>query len=175
MKEVIVLRHGEKDGDELTAEGVKACRELSKQIGNLHIVIASGRNRAVQTASLVSGKQVHTDVRASVPPFPDDEMEMLEDIQATHPLGIIAAIWQKPMLVENARQAGLKLLDLVKETMNALGENERALIVSHDGTMIALEKLLKKESFGTVDHSFGPLEGIRVSENLDTQPFNVHT
>ena len=171
MKEVVILRHGEKDGDKLTEEGVQACKLLASRIGKFNVAVASDRYRAIQTAELVSGIPVHTDVRASVPQFPEAELDKLAEIQATHPLGIIGAIWQNESLINDAREAGVKLLDLVKEVLTSLPRNGRALIVSHDGTLIGLEKLLKDESFDYVDHSFGPIEGIRVDERLGVDTF----
>lgn len=171
MKEIIVLRHGDKDGDKLTEEGIRACETLASRIGKFNVVIASNRNRTIQTAELVSGNSAHADPRASVPLFPDNELEKLADIQATHPLGIIGAIWQKEPLINDAREAGQKLLDLVQDVMASLPENGRALIVSHDGTMIGLEKLLKNESFDHVDHSFGPIEGLRIDEHFRVSAF----
>ncbi len=171
MKEIIVLRHGEKQNDELTPTGVEACKALAQRIGGFTVVIASERNRAIQTAELVSGMTARIDPRANVPTFPDSELDKLVEIQKTHPLGIIGAIWQQPSLVEDAKEAGRKLSELVVETMTSLANNERALIVSHDGTMVGLEKLFKKESFDTVDHSFGPLEGITINEDLSVSHF----
>jgi len=173
MKEVIVLRHGEKEGDNLTPQGITACEELVKRIGHFDLALASPRQRTIQTAELVSGLAglVKVDNRASVPGFPASELDKLEEIQRTHGLGIIGAIWEKPALVEDARVAGQKLLDLVKETVDNLAPDQRALIVSHDGTMIGLEKLLLQESFDTVDHSFGPIEGFSINEHLEVKRF----
>lgn len=173
MKEIVVLRHGEKSGDDLTLAGAAACKRLAQRIGVFDIALASPRNRAIQTAALVSRLSVTVDEQASVPGFPEVELKKLEDAQRSHPLGIIGAIWQNPVLVEDARIAGLKLLDLVQDTLVKLHQNERALIVSHDGTMIALEKLLAGESFETVDHSFGPLHGIVIDENMQCRQFTL--
>lgn len=171
MKEVLVLRHGEKQNDELTPAGIDACKALAQSIGEFTVVIASERHRAIQTAEVVSGMPARIDTRANVPNFPDSELDKLVEVQKTHPLGIIGAIWQQPSLVDDAKEAGRKLSELVIETMNKLPENGRALIVSHDGTMVGLEKLLKHESFDTVDHSFGPLEGIAIQEDLTVNHF----
>jgi broad specificity phosphatase PhoE len=171
MKEVIVLRHGEKQGDELTSAGVLACQALAERIGTIHKAIASERHRATQTAQIISGLVVHVDSRANVPDFPNSEIDNLVSEQRTNPLGIIGAIWQKPALVEDARIAGGRLKELVEDTLVGLDEGQRALIVSHDGSMIGLEKLLRNESFENVDHSFGPLQGFSIDENLRVEPF----
>ncbi len=171
MKEVVVIRHGEKEGDGLTAQGIAKCRALAGRAGSFTLAIASPQQRAVQTAGLITGLPVKSDSRASVPAFPEREVKRLGAIQQTHTLGIIGAIWEEPALIEDVRIAGTKLLDLVYEVMNELLPDQRALIVSHDGTMVGLEKLLRSESFDTVDHSFGPLEGIKVDEEFRLENF----
>lgn len=172
MKEIIVIRHGEKIGDNLTPEGVVACGVLAGKIGAVSLALASDRHRAIRTAELVSGLSVQIDSRASVPSFPDSEIDKLTRAQDIHPLGIIGAIWEHESLINDAREAGGKLLNLVEEILDRLSDGERALIVSHDGTMIGLEKLLKKESFDTVDHSFGPLQGISIDEDFNVRSFS---
>jgi hypothetical protein len=111
------------------------------------------------------------DARANVPNFPDNALEGLVETQKTHRLGIIGAIWDNDSLVNDAREAGLRMRGLIEEVMSKLQDNERALIVSHDGTMIELEKVLKNESFDTVSHSFGPLEGFRINQDFSVTSF----
>lgn len=136
------------------------------------MALAIERHRAVQTTAIVSGLQVTTDSRASVPSFPCSELVLLVKVQKTHPLGIIRVIWTNDELINDAREAGVKLLALVNETMDRLDDGVRALIVSHDGTMIGLEKLLKSESFDSVDHFFGPLQGISNDNHHSVHAFN---
>jgi broad specificity phosphatase PhoE len=173
MKEIIVIRHGEKRGDELTPEGIVACKVLASRIDKLNYVYASDAHRAYQTAELVSLLPVSIDPRANIPSFPNTVINRLIEVQKVHPLGIIGAIWEDDSLIEVARDAGLKMKDMIDDIMNQLGDGERALIVSHDGTMVALEKVLKNESFDSVDHSFGSLEGFRLNQDLDTKPFRI--
>jgi broad specificity phosphatase PhoE len=171
MKEIIVIRHGEKNGDELTPESAVACDALADRIGSLNYAFASERNRAVRTAELVSRLTVTVDARANVPDFPDSEVDKLAGIQKIHPLGIIGAIWQDPSLVQDARDAGVRMQAMIKEVMEQLNDGERALIVSHDGTMIGLEKVLKGEAFDTVDHSYAPLGGFSINQDLNLRAF----
>lgn len=171
MKEIIVIRHGEKNGDALTPEGIVACNMLADRIGSFNYAFASERNRAVQTAELVSKLPVEVDTRANVPAFPDGELEKLTETQKVHPLGIIGAIWENDSLVQDARDAGMRMQTMIKEIIERLNDGERALIVSHDGTMIGLEKIIKDESFDTVDHSYAPLEGFSVNQSLDVTAF----
>lgn len=48
-----------------------------------------------------------------------------------------------------------------------LQDGQRALIVSHDGTMVALEKVLTRSPFDHIDHTYAELEGFRVNEDLE--------
>jgi broad specificity phosphatase PhoE len=173
MKEIIVIRHGEKDGDELTPDGILACHSLAKSIGVLNYAFASERNRAIQTAQFVSGLPVTIDARANVPSFPDSEIDKLVQVQKVHPLGIIGAIWENIELVNDAQNAGIGMQGMVYEIMSKLKDGERALIVSHDGTMVGLEKVLKNESFDSVDHSFNALEGFSINQDLVVKPFKI--
>jgi len=172
MKEVYVLRHAEKSGDDLTVKGRAQAVALAKRTGFFKAAISSESNRTKQTAELVSGEDCRIDMRANVPNFPESKMASLQEIQKIHPLGIVGAIWEDDELIEAARIAGMTMKDLVFESLSDLSENEKALIVSHDGTMIALQKILNHETFDAVDHSFGPLEGFIVSEDLATRTFN---
>ncbi len=116
MKKVIIIQHGEKDGDALTQNG-------------------------------------------------------MIDKQKTNSLGIVGAIWENDSLVNDARIAERQLLDLVIETLQLLADNERALIVSHDCTMLGLEKVIRTESFETDSHTFGELEGLLIDEDLLASDF----
>lgn len=167
-----MIRHGEKNGDSLTPHGVTACKELAERIGAFTRAYASERHRAIRTAELVSKLPVIVDARANVPNFHDNVLRGLAKTQKTHQLGIIGAIWENNSLINNAREAGVRMQGLIEEVMKSLSDDERALIVSHDGTMIGLEKILRNKSFDTVDHSFGPLEGFTIDQNLNVRNFH---
>lgn len=173
MKEIIIIRHGEKDGDALTPAGILACKSLARSIGNLNYAFASERNRAIQTAELVSRLPVTVDARANVPSFPDSEIDKLVQVQKSNPLGIIGAIWENSALINDARNAGIRMQSMIDDIISKMDDGERALIVSHDGSMVGLEKVLKNESFDRVDHSFDALEGFSVDEDLAVKPFKI--
>lgn len=172
MKEIIVIRHGEKTGDDLTHRGVDESKALSQRIGDFAIVLCSEPYRAIRTAELVSQKQVLVDPRANIPSYSEDEFNRLTVLRETHPRGAFGAIWESPILRDDVRDAGQNLLGLVRETMQTLPDSGRALIVSHDGTIIGLEKLLRNDSFETLDRTFEPLQGIAIDENFNVRTFN---
>lgn len=66
------------------------------------------------------------------------------------------------------RAAGEDLVSLVKTTISELRDNEKALIISHDGTMLAAERVLTHTNFTEpLEHTYGELEGFVVNENLE--------
>jgi hypothetical protein len=77
--------------------------------------------------------------------------------------GALASI---PELREPLYKQGEALAELVKDVLAELPEGQRALIVSHDGTMIAMEKVLTNATFDKIDHTYGELEGYRVDESM---------
>lgn len=164
MKQIVVIRHGEKEDDRLTQYGVAACRLRSQSIGHFDKVISSDRMRCVQTAELLTGVTPEIDIRASVPDFPKNKIKKLELEQLTHPLGIVGAVWEDKELVDAALHAGQNLKELITKLFESLDENQRALIVSHDVPILAAEKLFLNESFDSIDHNFKPLEGILIND-----------
>lgn len=172
MKTVLVIRHGEKDGDELTKKGAKACEELARVVGPFEIVIASSRERTRQTARIISGKIPEVDIRAGTPDFPDDLLPTLLERELTHPLGVVGAIWEHERLVDAAYEGGLNLQQLIKATLDRLDDSQHALIVSHDGAMVGLEAAMHGNK-DAPDHSFQPLQGFVVNENMSTSYFGL--
>ena len=71
-----------------------------------------------------------------------------------------------PELREPLYKQGQALLGLVKDALAQLLEGQRALIVSHDGTMVAMEKVLTGDTFDEIDHTYGELEGFHLDESL---------
>mgnify|MGYP001619559525 FL=1 len=94
------------------------------------------------------------------------------ELRKIHPLGVAGAIFSLPELHEPVMEAGKRLLSLITETLQALPENGKALIVSHDGTMVAAEKIIKKELFSSLEKTYRELEGFTVDEKLNLEEFN---
>ena len=91
----------------------------------------------------------------------------VQELRKTHPFGVAGAIISIPELREPLRKQGEALKDLLVETFDLLEIDQRALIVSHDGTMVALEKILTSSPFDQIDHTYAQLEGFCVNENLN--------
>lgn len=95
-----------------------------------------------------------------------------------HPFGVAGALFSIPELREPLRAKGLEFKQLIEETLSKLEDEQRALIVSHDGMMVALGKILTGESFDAIDHTYATLRGFRLDENLQLkmlQSANVRT
>lgn len=170
MKEILVVRHADWDlhNDTLTPEGRARCEEVRPLLGIFAVVLCGPAGRARETAQLLTGKQPQPDERAGIYTSPSQELSAhVAELRKTHPFGVAGAIISIPELRGPLRQQGEAMHDLVAETMQALPPDQRALIVSHDGTMVALEKVLAGEPFDTIDHTYGELQGFRINENLE--------
>lgn len=168
MKEVLIIRHSIWDGidDKLTLEGTQRCLELKSQLGLFATAVASPLHRSQETAQLLSELKPLVDDRASILQSPPEFKQRIATLRNIHPLGVAGAIISIPELHDALRQQGQRLLDLVIATLNNLVDGQRALIVSHDGTMVASEKILKNEEFDEVDHTFNELEGFWLNESM---------
>lgn len=168
MREVIVIRHANPDrvNDKLTDEGRKQCAALKPGLGSFALVISSPAGRTQETAALLSGKMPVADERAGTLKALPEFGPQIAELRKTHPFGVAGAIISIPDLREPLKQQGLALKELVEESLKKLKDGERALIVSHDGTMIALEKVLTNAPFDEIAHTYGELEGFRLDVDM---------
>jgi len=166
MKKVFVRRHAPKHATgELTAEGRQLAQKFHKKTGVYHIVIASDKPRAIETAILLTGIEPIIDTRAGTPPFTSEQEEELHEKGEKHPQGIAGVIFEILAFKEMVITQGRSLVDLIEETLVKLPPDTNALIISHDGVMVAAEKILVNESLEKADKTFQPLTGFVVSED----------
>jgi hypothetical protein len=95
-----------------------------------------------RTAQLLSDVEPRTDERASIPKGAQEFGRRIAELRKTHPHGVAGALASIPELREPLYKQGEALLELVKDVLAELSEGQRGLIVSHDGTMVAMEKVL---------------------------------
>jgi len=173
MKKILILRHADWDlrNDTLTDEAKAACTALKPQLPPVTLVISSSLNRAIECANLLTGQQPTIDDRAAFPKLEPETFAQIAIARRTHPLGVAGSIFAIPAAREPYRAQAALFLELVKETLAKLTGEQTALIVSHDGIMVALEKLLDNSSFEGTDHSYAQLEGFFLDENLAQTPF----
>jgi broad specificity phosphatase PhoE len=152
--------------DQLTEQGKRRCLEVKPILGSFVIAVSSPFGRTRQTAQLLSDIEPRTDERASIPQGAPEFGQRIMELRKTHPYGVAGALISIPELREPLFKQGQALLELVKEALAQLLEGQRGLIVSHDGTMVAMEKVLMSATFDEIDHTYGELEGFRVDESM---------
>lgn len=176
MKQVIVLRHADWDNvtDELTESGRQQCAKLAPNTGPFAIVVSSPTIRTQQTAELLSSKRPIVDNRAGTLKSDPKFLAKITEMRKNHPLGVAGALFSIPELREPLRLKGQELKELIEETLAKLEDGQQALIVSHDGMMVALYKAITGETFDTANHTYGTLQGFRVDESLNPKAFRAN-
>jgi broad specificity phosphatase PhoE len=168
MREIIIVRHANSDRttDTLTDQGRRQCATLKPHLGQFALVISSPFGRTQETAALLSGQTPMIDERAGILKAPPEFGPQIAQLRTTNPFGVAGAIISIRELREPLRQQGQLLKQLLIESLEKLDDGQRALIVSHDGTMVALEKVLTNEPFDEIGHTYGELEGFQLDENM---------
>lgn len=166
MKQVWVVRHGDwvQRTDTLTEEATAKCLSLRSRIGPFSVIIASPFDRAIESARLITGHQPEFDARAGIAQLTSEETNRLLALAADHTFGRAGVLFGTPAFIPKVKMAGQQLVNLISETLEALPEDGKALIVSHDGTLCAAEKVLKQEDFNSLRKTYYELEGFIVSE-----------
>jgi broad specificity phosphatase PhoE len=167
MKQVYVLRHGPKDKDgNLTTDGKTFVQNMQGKYGVFDRVISSEMSRAMETANILTGQEPKTDHRANVIPISPEEEEILFAKKDTHPLGIAGLVFETPQYRILAQKAGESLVTLIRDVMSTLPENGRGLIISHDSSIAAAERILRGLSLDKIEKNYRPLEGFMVNEHM---------
>lgn len=166
MKQVHIRRHAPKHASgDLTDEGKKLAIEFKKQLEKYDLIIASNKPRAIETAQLLTGEKPIVDKRAGTPPFTPEQEHKLHELGENHPFGIAGVILDNPEFRIMIQPQGERLVELIKETLERLPVNGKALIISHDGVMVTAEKILKNKPLDKADKTYEPLQGFRVHED----------
>ena len=166
MKQVHIRRHAPKHSTGgLTDEGKKLAKEFKSKIGKYDLILSSDKPRAIETAILITGIKPIIDKRAGTPPFTLAQEKQLHELGQSHPFGIAGVILDDPEYRVMIKVKGESLGDLIKETLKKLPKDGKALIISHDGVMVAAERLLKNKSLDKAEKTFKPLKGFVVYED----------
>ena len=167
MKEIFVLRHTEKDAlGNITDEGRVAAKALGAQLGVFDIVISSPKSRAVETAVLLVAKEPTVDSRAGAICLTPEEIKRTHEKGKEHRFGIAGVLFASDEYRTKIIEKGRELVELIKETLNRMPDPGRALIISHDGVMVAADMILSNRELLKSEKTFEPLRGFRVFENL---------
>lgn len=138
MKEVYLLRHGEKDGaGVLTERGKRAAAAMRPALPSFACVISSGSDRTILTAKLLTGQDPQIDHRAAYATTPAKISDAINTLASTHKSSFLDAARQygDPMVLKGIDEQAHLLNLLVDELLGRLVEGEKALIVSHDLTI----------------------------------------
>ncbi len=166
MKRLYILRHANWDleKDRLTDEGKQKCLDLQKKLGNFDNIISSPFERSQETAKLLTSRNPRIEEKAGILQLTNEQNERITELRQKHPLGVAGAIFTLPELRESIIKAGQDLMQLIQEIIIELPQNGKALIISHDGTMVAAEKIIKNESFTSIEKTYHELEGFVINE-----------
>lgn len=182
MKQIYILRHANwnLDNGRLTDEGKQKCLGLKDKLLErcefnklrcFDIIISSDFNRTKETARLLTGLKPKIDKRAGILKLTKEQNKQITELRQRHPLGVVGVIFSIPELTNPLKQAGQNLIKLINEILAKLPKNGNALIISHDGTMISAEKILRKETFASVHKTYYGLEGFIVDEKFHIKKF----
>lgn len=174
MKEVYVLRHAPKDNEtgELTDEGREEAKALKDKMPHFNIVIASNSTRTQETARLLAGVEPTIDTRAGHFMGTPEQSALLNERAKSHPLGFTGALFDTPEVRDDVKKKAEELIELIQEVRRKLDDDGKALIVSHDITIVPAEQLLTHTPLGTPVKTFNPLSGYIVNEDDEVTLFN---
>lgn len=150
MKEVYVIRHGEKDNDGfLTEFGQKRAKELLGKLPDFTLVISSDTSRTKLTAQLATNIEPAVDDRAGFFMAAEEKSDAINQLATDKGISFFEAadLYNDGEILELVRNKAVGLNELIDETLENLNENESALIVSHDLTItpaMALRGLPKR-------------------------------
>lgn len=170
MKEIYILRHAEKDETgNLTEAGKIIAADFSKRLGHFDFVFSSDKPRAIETATLLTGSKPVIDIRASAISFTPEEIQSTHEQGKDHKFGIAGVLFDSDMYRPKIIEKGNNLVELIEELWNKLSHNERALIISHDGVMVAAYMPLLNLDLSKAGRTFEPLQGFRVFGNFSIE------
>lgn len=171
MKQVYVLRHAPKDETgNLTKEGKELAVKLQSNMPEFHIIIASDSLRTQETAILLTQKNPIVDTRAGFYNSPKEISEKINIQAKTNPAGFTGAYLENQSIRNEVNNKAKELINLIFETLEKLQPDEKALIISHDITMVPAAKLLTSK-FNT--KTFQYLSGYIIDENKEFTPYAI--
>ena len=173
MKKIYFIRHADWDHEtgNLSEKGKKQCEEVRETLPKFDLIITTNSPRTQQTARLLTGKESIIDERVNPLPLTKEEIKVLAEKSKAQKYGMAGAILDTPTLVEPLKRRGKESVSLLHEILEKIAENQNALIISHDGVIVAAEKILKHEKFDKINNYYNPLEGIILNESLQIEKF----
>lgn len=175
MRVVYVIRHAEKDSQsgELTETGKQKALELQKKLPRFDLVIASDSPRTQETALILSGRKAAVDTRVGFFNATAKQSEILNKQAESHPFGFTGALLDTKELEVGVEAKAEDLVDFIFKTIEGLGPEGKALIVSHDITMVPAANLITNNSISGPLKTFPFLGGFVVDEARKISPFQL--
>lgn len=168
MKEVYVRRHAQKSLDGMLApEGVEAAQVLARRMPTFVKVIASDVPRAQHTAKLLTGADPIIDGRAGYTEIDPESVDAIEALGREYNLPFFGAAskYENSAIGEGMEAKADELNALIDEILESIDRDQKALIVSHDITIVPA--MIKR---GVLVQTINPLEGyvLRDDGSIDT-------
>lgn len=174
MKQVHIRRHAPKHATGgLTEEGKQFAKQFKSKVSAYDLILSSDKPRAIETALLITETHPIVDTRAGTPPFTPEQEKELHELGQEHSFGIAGVILDNPQFREMIKVKGESLGNLIKEVFQKLPVDGKALIISHDGVMVAAERLLRGKALDKAEKTFKPLAGFVVYEDGTIEDLNT--
>jgi broad specificity phosphatase PhoE len=138
MKEVYLLRHGEKDADGLlTEQGIRAAEAMRSLLPPFAHIFSSDSPRTIHTATLLTGEEPQPDLRAAYATTAASVSAEISAIASERAISFLdaARLHNNPAVLEGIDEKAHGLNVMIDEVLGMLSDGERALIVSHDLTI----------------------------------------
>lgn len=163
MKHLYLLRHGERNSEgHLTDRAIVQARELKKKLPEFSKVVASDIERAIETAKILHGSEPEIDKRAGFFAPAEEHSREIEDYSSEKGVSFFDAanVIRAGELENGIQHYAQGLLQLTDDIVTTLKENECALVISHDLTIVTAMALLGYEKI-----SLGNLCGYIIDSN----------
>lgn len=164
LKWVEIRRHSGQDRTgNLSQEGKTLASRVGNMLAGSYVtVVTSGAPRAVQTAEAFGFASSEVDGRLAVLSMPEGFMHEAETLSEKKGLTQLEAYFSIPGCRSVLREVGKKAVALVMEIAQKLEPGQRALCLSHGGTIEAgaLVALQQEFSLGVFGGEFAECEGV---------------
>lgn len=139
MKEIYLLRHAEKDASgALTERGRQAAAAMRGLLPRFAAVVSSDSDRAVLTAKLLTGEDPRVDQRAAYAMATPEASDAINALAQERNISFLdaARLYNDPEVLGGIDGKAHELNAMIDEVFSQLGEDEKALVISHDLTIV---------------------------------------
>lgn len=139
MKEIYLLRHAEKDASgALTERGRQAAEAMRSLLPHFALVVSSDSARAALTAKLLTGEEPRTDQRAAFAMAAPEASDAINALSLERNISFLdaARLYNDPEVLGGIDGKAHELNTMIDELFDQLAEDEKALVVSHDLTIV---------------------------------------